>query len=81
MIKKISWNEFRNSGMLWMANMILHIFGLAIVYEIEDGKITEVYPARVKYRGFSEKDNSNGYKKISEYMRDNAVTLMEEADS
>ena len=28
MINKKTWNEFRNSGMLWFVNMILHtLFG------------------------------------------------------
>lgn len=52
MVNKISWQEFRDSGMLWWINMILHTFGLAIVFDMEDGEIKEVYPARVKYRGF-----------------------------
>ena len=81
MVRKISWEEFRNSGMLWWINMILHTFGLAIVYEMEDGNVTEVYPARAKYRGFSEKDNTDGYKKVSKYINDNASDLMKESRS
>ena len=81
MVRKISWEEFRNSGMLWWINMILHTFGLAIVYEMEDGNVTEVYPARTKYRGFSEKDNTDGYKKVSKYINDNASDLMKESRS
>ena len=54
MINKISWKEFKDSGMLWWINMILHTFGLAIVLDMEDGEIKNVYPARVKYRGFGE---------------------------
>ena len=81
MVRKISWEEFRNSGMLWWINMILHTFGLAIVYEMEDGNVTEVYPARTKYRGFSEKDNTDGYKKVSKYVNENASDLMKESRS
>ena len=81
MVRKISWEEFRNSGMLWWINMILHTFGLAIVYEMEDGNVTEVYPASIKYRGFSEKDNTDGYKKVSKYINDNASDLMKESRS
>ena len=79
MVRKISWEEFRNSGMLWWINMILHTFGLAIVYEMEDGNVTEVYPARVKYRGFSEKNNTDGYKKVSKYVNENASDLLKES--
>ena len=60
MVNKISWKEFKDSGMLWWINMILHTFGLAIVFDMEDGEIKEVYPARVKYRGFGEKNKNAG---------------------
>ena len=68
MIDKISWQEFKDSGMLWWINIILHTFGLAIVLDMEDGEVKEAYPARVKYRGFGEKNNIEGYIKVSEYM-------------
>ena len=35
---------------------------------MEDGEVKDVYPARVKYRGFGEKNNIEGYIKVSEYM-------------
>lgn len=73
------WDEFKKTGMLWFINMILHAFGWAIVYYYEDGKLKNVYPARCKYRGFSEKDNTEGYIKLSEYMKENAEVLAEEA--
>lgn len=61
MVSKITWKEFRDSGMIWWINMILHTFGLAIAFEMEDGEVKEVYPARVKYREFGEKNNTEGY--------------------
>lgn len=79
-VAKKSWEEFRNSGFLWWINMILHTFGWAIVTEMENGKILNVYPARVKYRGFEEKYNTNGYIKVSQFMRDNAKELLDEAE-
>lgn len=79
MIDKISWKEFRDSGMLWWVNMILHTFGLAIVYDMEDGEVKDVYPARVKYRGFGERNNSIGYLKVSKYIKENADELVKEA--
>lgn len=61
--------------------MILHTFGWAIWVTVEDdGSISDVYPARVKYRGFREENNTEGFKKVSKYMRDNAETLLEEAN-
>ena len=80
MVKKKSWKEFRECGMLWWINMILHTFGWAIVYKFdEDGNILEVYPARVKFRGFGEKNNTDGYVMVSQYMKNNADELLEEA--
>lgn len=80
MVNKKTWEEFRNSGILWWINMILHTFGWAIVVSVdENGKITEAYPARVKFRGFSEDDNTSGYQKISQYMTENAPELLKES--
>lgn len=82
MVNKKSWKEFRDSGMLWWINMILHTMGWAIAYNFDDdGNISDVFPARVKYRGFSDKNNSEGYIKVSKYMKDNAAELLEEAEN
>jgi len=54
MVNKKSWDEFRSCGLFWFINMIIHTFGWALAYEVdEDGKIKTVYPARVKYSRFS----------------------------
>ena len=81
MIDKKDWSEFRNVGLLWWINMILHTFGWAIVYEFNDEQeIINVYPARVKFRGFDEQNNSKGYTKISKYMNNNALELLKECE-
>lgn len=79
MIERITWKEFQESGMLWWINMILHTFGLAIVIEVDNSEIVDVYPARVKYRGFSENENTKGYQKVSNYMNENARQLLKES--
>ena len=81
MINKKSWKEFRESGLFWLTNTFLHAFGWALVVELdkESKEITSVYPARVKFRGFDEKTNTDGYIKISKYIKDNADELLEEA--
>ncbi len=80
MIDKKTWKEFRDSGLLWWVNMILHTFGWAIIVDIEaDGSIIKAYPARVKYRGFGEKYNSIGYKQVSKFMKENAEQLEKES--
>lgn len=82
MVAKKTWKEFRESGFLWWINMILHTFGWAIVVDIDDnGEITAAYPARVKFRGFGEKNNTEGYIKVSQYMKENVSDLLEEAEN
>ena len=81
MIAEKSWEEFRDSGFLWWINMILHTFGWAITVKMEDGKVIDAYPARVKFRGFGEKNNTEGYIKVSQYMKENVSELLEEAEN
>ena len=54
MVTKKTWQEFRDTGLFWWINSILHTFGWAICIELENGIITNSYPARVKFRGFDE---------------------------
>ncbi|OPY74925.1 MAG: hypothetical protein A4E65_03702 [Syntrophorhabdus sp. PtaU1.Bin153] len=69
MIERKSWQEFRTIGLLWWVNRALHLFGWAICYQIEaDGSLTDVYPARVKFRGFAEKHEEEGFKTLSAYL-------------
>jgi len=55
-IKRATWQEFRDSGLLWWTNRILHTVGWCIVTEVdqESGVITDAYPARTNWLGFSE---------------------------
>jgi hypothetical protein len=78
-MKEKSWEEFRDSGLFWWINMLLHTFGWAIVTEVKDGQVMRVYPARVVFRGFNEKHNTEGYIRVSQYMQDTAKDLNEEA--
>lgn len=80
MTNKKSWEEFRNSGLLWWINMILHTFGWAIAVEIEENKIINAYPVRTKFRGFNDDTNTKGYVKVSNFMKDNAGELLKEAE-
>ena len=77
-IKKKTWKEFRDTGLLWWINMILHTFGWTIVYEIDDGEITNVYPARTKFRGFSESSITKGFINVTNYMKNNIDDLMDD---
>lgn len=80
-IREKSWKDFRDAGLLWWINMILHTFGWAIVF-VSNGNddIVNVYPARVKFRGFNEKNNDVGYMKVSKYINENAFELLKESE-
>lgn len=80
-MKRIPWKEFQKSGMLWWINRIIHTFGMVIVFvEEDDGTISDVYPARCKFRGFNTKTEEEGFTNISKYMKDNAERLDQEVN-
>lgn len=80
MIQKKSWEEFRNTGLLLIINQLLHVFGWAIVVELDDNNnVINCYPARVKFRGFDSKNASEAYMKVSQYMSNNHQELIEES--
>ena len=77
LIKRSSWSEFRDTGLLWLINSMLHLFGWCIVIERDNNNnFTGAYPAKTDFRGFSEKSNTKNYKKITEYMMDNSAELL-----
>jgi hypothetical protein len=81
MLEKKTWNEFRDSGLLWFINRTLHLFGWAIVIDFEDIEkqtIKEVYPARCKFRGFDEKSELNGFINVTNYLKENVEDLYKE---
>ncbi len=82
-IDKKGWLEFRKSGLLFLVNQFLHIFGWVIVYQydseienIESSEPTNVFVAKTKYRGFGEEAQDRGYKAITKYMEDNIQQLL-----
>lgn len=79
MVNEKTWKEFQDTGLLWWINMILHTFGWAICLEVEDGEVIGAFSARVQFRGFDLKSNSEGYVKVSKYMEENIEELLDEA--
>ena len=80
-IEKRSWEEFKNSKLLWWTNRTLHLFGWAIVYSLDkDDNIIEVYPARVTYRGFTGNVEVDGYLKLTKYLNKNINALVNEVE-
>jgi len=80
MVQEKSWDEFCGYGFLRFVNTFLHIFGWAIVLNRENGVVTKVYPARVPFRGFAEKDMTRGYIQIAKFMEENASEIRKEAE-
>lgn len=79
-VQEKSWDEFCGYGFLRFVNTFLHIFGWAIVLNRENGVVTKVYPARVPFRGFAEKDMTRGYRQIARFMEENASEIRKEAE-
>ncbi|WP_078125670.1 hypothetical protein [Leptospira alexanderi] len=80
LVTKKSWEEFRSTGLLLFVNHFLHIFGWALVFEFSENKVITVYPARVKFRGFSEKGTSKAFKKVTTYLQDSIEELKKEVE-
>jgi hypothetical protein len=80
MITEKSWDEFRESGLAWWINSILHVFGWALVFNVDNGKVIDCYPARVKFRGWDEESQEIGFRRISKFLKDNIDELKKEAD-
>ena len=81
MVNRKSWKEFRDTGLVLIINQLLHVFGWAIVFVVDEkGNVSEVFPARVKCRGFSEESVDTAYKKVTEYLVNNVEELEKEVD-
>jgi len=81
-----SWMEFRDSGLLWFINRTLHLFGWAISMDCDvddDGNVTKiknVFPVRCRYRGFDPETEEDGFKKVTDYMKENVDDLKKDCD-
>jgi len=73
MIERKKWEEW--------TNRMLHTFGWAIVFEELEGKVIDVFPARVKFRGFDEQSEEAGFIGLTQYLKDNVDSLVEETKS
>ena len=81
MVERKTWGEFRKTGLLWFVNTILHLFGWAIIYDVDENFVRDVYPARVKFRGFTGECNDEGYSKVTEYLAENINELIKETQN
>lgn len=76
-VKEISIKEFRDSGALWFINTILHLFGMAISWNPDTD---ELKPVIVKFRGFTPELNDIGYKRLSNYLKDNIIEIEKDCE-
>lgn len=78
MIDEKTWEEFRESGLLWWINRSLHLLGWAIVMEKDDSNCYRVFPARVKFRGFDSATEAEGFIKVTDTLNKTSDTLLDE---
>lgn len=69
-MQKMDWTTFKDSGFLWFVNRILHVFGVCIVATVEEGRVTDIYPAFTKYEGFTEEAETRGFERIKNYLKE-----------
>ena len=70
MMNRKTWKEFQDSKLLWWVNRMLHIFGWSIMFLVEkDGQISDVFPARVSFRGFDRKTEEEGFAGLTQYIK------------
>ena len=80
-VEELSWQEMRDSGLLWFVNSLLHLFGRAIVFDFGKskngklGKLKRVYFARCRYRGFDSKTGDSGYTNLTDFLSKNIKEL------
>lgn len=78
MVREVPIEDFRKTGLLWFVNQQLHLFGMCIAVEYENGRAAKMFPARCRFRGFAEEVNDAGYLNVSRYLAENAEELMRE---
>jgi len=66
-----NWKEFKDTGLLFWINRSLHLFGWAIVLEVDDktGEVSKAYPKKVDYRGFSGHTEEKGFERLEAYCK------------
>lgn len=86
-VEELSWEEFRNSGLLWFVNRILHLFGRAICLDYEKDekgsptKVKRVYFARCRFRGFDEKTINRGFKNLTNFLETNITDIKKDVEN
>lgn len=70
-MKRTTWEEFYQSGMLWWINTMLHIFGWSIVVETNrEDEAVDAWPSRTEWRGFPKVTNDTNYERIDRFLHE-----------
>lgn len=85
MLERKSWDEFRETKLLWFINRLIHTFGWTIVMDIEvnnggEEEVKDCYPARTKFRGFDKKSEEEGFIGLTKYLKENIDELDKEVN-
>lgn len=67
-----TWEEFRESGLLWWVNRALHLFGWALCFEYPTqlhGDL-KVYPARVDFKGFAPEVEKAQFANLEKHLKE-----------
>ena len=77
--QEASWDDFRAAQLLWYVNRLIHLFGWAIVTEVDaTGKVTRAFPARTIFRGFSEETEAKGFIGLTQHLAAESQTLLKD---
>jgi hypothetical protein len=76
-----TWDEFHNTGLLFLVNSVLHVFGWAIAIARNDqGEAVKIFPARTVFRGFSDNVVTQSHIKLADYIKSNGAEIREDFD-
>ena len=82
MLDQKTWEEFQSTGLLWLVNTFLHIFGWTLMTQVDDdGNVIGGIPCRTDYRGFTTDINDEGYLKVTDWLKENIDMLEEDVES
>ena len=82
MLEQKTWEEVQNTGLLWLINTFLHIFGWTLMTKVDDdGNIIGGVPCRTDYRGFTIDINDEGYLKVTDWLKENIDMLEGDVES
>ncbi len=81
-IEARTWSEFREAGMVFAANKVLHMFGWCLVFAVdEQSGLRYCYPARTRYRGLAPEPDRAGTQRLYRWVCDAAGSLAKETES